>query len=588
VLLVFSHERERWIYEALETNLRNEIVRDAPAGLNVYTEYLDTMRFDDTAYHAQTVEYFRAKYAQRSISVVVPVSPIALDFVLQNRDDVFHGVPIVFASVNVARAREVARLPKVTGVAVIREVTSTVDLALAVHPDTRALFLPAGDSVQEHAWTETARLAMKKYDGRVAVEFLTGLSMGELEQRLAELPPHSLVLFAGLMYHDATGRYFLPEDIVRRISRVSNAPVYSTDDAELGLGIVGGSLYDMAPVGAAAGAMVRRLLAGEPLSSIPMQILNPNANAFDARQLARWGIDERRLPAGSVVRFRPPSLWRDYRRQVLAGVAIVIVQMLLIAGLVYERRARQRAEIDSRQNLALAADLDRRVTVSALTGSIAHELRQPLGSILYNTQAAERLVASDRATRDVLRDILTDIRMADIRASEIIERHRALMTAHAVELQSIDLHDVVRESVALVASDVRTRRVQLDVAPPVAACPVVGDPVLLQQVLVNLVVNAMDAMADTPPEYRRLTVRTTAGEETVEMTVRDAGTGLSSSLDGRLFEAFVTTKDSGLGIGLTIARAIVESHRGRLDARNNPEGGATFSVTLPKAVDAVL
>jgi C4-dicarboxylate-specific signal transduction histidine kinase len=302
---------------------------------------------------------------------------------------------------------------------------------------------------------------------------------------------------------------------------------------------------------------------------------------FDARAMQRWGIGESRLPPGSIVSFRRPSLWRDYRREVLVVLGGLLVQSLLIVGLLYQRRARRQAEIESRRNLGLAADANRRVMMTALTGSIAHEISQPLGSILHNAQAAEMLVSSKRATPEVLREILSDIRTEDVRATQIIERHRTMLRKHQINKMRIDIQAVVHESLALVAHDVRARQIALEVHPLPAPCFVAGDQVLLQQVLVNLVLNAMDAMVDTLPERRRITVQYAVRPDRVEVSVRDAGTGLPAQVDGGLFEPFVTTKTSGIGIGLTIARTIVEAHDGRIEAVNNPEGGATFRVMLP-------
>jgi signal transduction histidine kinase len=324
-----------------------------------------------------------------------------------------------------------------------------------------------------------------------------------------------------------------------------------------------------------------RVLHGETPDTIPLSSPDLTVSEVDWRQLRRWGINESRVPAGTVVRFQGPSLWRDHRAGVLAVVAGLVIQALLIGGLLFQRRARRRAEVDSRRNLALAAAADRHATMSALTGSIAHELSQPLNSILHNAQAGEMLVASNRATTDTLRDILSEIRTADVRATQIVERHRTMLKNQELDRKPLDIHAVVGESLALVAHETKTRHVDVDVDLAAGPCVIIGDQVLLQQVLVNLVMNAMDAMAETPPDRRRVSVHSKVGKESVEVSVRDAGTGLPSSVDGHLFEPFVTTKTHGIGIGLTIARTIVEAHRGSLDAHNNPEGGATFTVTLP-------
>ena len=147
----------------------------------------------------------------------------------------------------------------------------------------------------------------------------------------------------------------------------------------------------------------------------------------------------------------------------------------------------------------------------------------------------------------------------------------------------MDLHAVVGASLALVTHDLHTRQIEAAVDLSSQPCVIIGDPVLLQQVLVNLMMNAVDAMAATPPARRFLSIATTVRATDVQLSVRDSGTGLPAEIDGTLFTPFVTTKPNGLGVGLTIVRTIVEAHAGTIDARNNPDGGATFTITLPRS-----
>jgi len=579
VLIVFSHERERWLYDELEARLRREI---ETSGVNIYTEYLDAMRFADDQYRLRTMEYFRAKYAGREVSVIVPVSPLALDFVLEHRGQLFPDAPIVFASVNKARMDELARLPNLTGVAVSRELTSTLDLALTVQPDTQFVYIPAGTTALERTWTDDTRRTLARYEHRVKIEFLSGLSMAELEQRLARLPPRSIVLNAGLMYYDEAGQYFLPEEIMRQICHVSTAPVYSTGEPELGLGIVGGSLYDMEPVGAAAGAMVRRILSGDRAAHIPIEVLDPNQNLFDARQLQRWGIDERRLPAGAVVKFRPPSLWRDYRGTVIGAIALASLQAVLIAALIAEHYRRRQAERQSRTDLAALAQLDRRGAMDQLTGAIAHQLFQPLGAILHNAEAGKKIASrGSPGTPAEIADIFDDITRDEKRAAEIIQRMRMLLQKHELELQPADLNEIAFETIALIGPDARARGVQVESLLVNQACIVMGDRIHLQQVLLNLMMNGFDAVAAMPAERRRLIVRTHAADGRAIVSVEDMGPGVSAEALPRLFDPLFTTKAKGTGIGLSIARTIVAAHGGDIDVENNPLFGATFRISIP-------
>jgi C4-dicarboxylate-specific signal transduction histidine kinase len=168
---------------------------------------------------------------------------------------------------------------------------------------------------------------------------------------------------------------------------------------------------------------------------------------------------------------------------------------------------------------------------------------------------------------------------------QIIDRHRTMLKSRQLDKKPIDLHAVIDETLALVARDMSSRQVAATVNQSSSPCVIDADQVLLQQVLVNLVMNALDAMAETPPARRHVTISTDARPTDVDISVRDTGPGMPAHILGTLFTAFVTTKAHGLGIGLMIVRSIVDAHGGTIVARNNPEGGATFTVTPPQRID---
>src|SRR6185295_12716376 len=235
----------------------------------------------------------------------------------------------------------------------------------------------------------------------------------------------------------------------------------------------------------------------------------------------------------------------------------------------------------------MAAHAARAVMMTEITGSIGHELSQPLGSIRLNADTAEQLIASNRATLEELRDILRDIGREDERATRIVDRVRAMLKKQDIDKRPVDVFAVVRESVAFMAHDAAARRVQVDCRLPAAPCFVLGDQVMLQQVVVNLVLNAFDAMgeADTPAD-RRVLIEAVPGPATVEISVRDFGPGIPEHLSSRLFEPFVTTKPNGLGLGLSIVSSIVAAHGGTIGSHNAADGGAVFCITLPQTKTA--
>ena len=213
-----------------------------------------------------------------------------------------------------------------------------------------------------------------------------------------------------------------------------------------------GRLYDLSASGAAAGLVAQRVLSGQDPWNIPLQTLNADVTAFDARALRRFHIDESRLPTGSRVRFRPPSLWRDYRQTVLVAIAVAVTQTLLIVVLLVEYRRRRAAELRSRRDLANIALIERRGAMGQLTGSIAHELYQPLGAILRNAEAGKMMVASSSPpSLEEIQEIFEDIRRDDKRAGDVIQRMRTLLQKHELEERLVDVNEVARETIALLA-----------------------------------------------------------------------------------------------------------------------------------------
>ena len=240
---------------------------------------------------------------------------------------------------------------------------------------------------------------------------------------------------------------------------------------------------------------------------------------------------------------------------------------------------RKRAE-EAQQNLAHASRL---AVVGELTAMVAHEINQPLGAILSNADAAEMLLQSPEPPLDEIRQILSDIRKNDLRADQAIRRIRALLCKREMEMQSFDLNETLLDVLRLVTGDALRRRIQIrkEFAPGLPS--VFGDRVHLQQVLLNLIVNGMDAMKNTPEPSRQLTVQTKANGAGVEVAVTDCGHGIAPDKMPRIFESFFTTKKDGMGLGLSIARSIIEAHRGRIWAESNFLGGATFHFTVRAA-----
>jgi two-component system, LuxR family, sensor kinase FixL len=250
-------------------------------------------------------------------------------------------------------------------------------------------------------------------------------------------------------------------------------------------------------------------------------------------------------------------------------------------GVGFDISERKRMEFELQQKRNELAHVTRVSTVGQLASTLAHELNQSLGAILRNAEAAELFLQDPSPDLDELRAIMVDIRRDDQRAGEVIDRMRGLMRQRQAEQRSLDLNLLTKGVIAMVQSDADKRHVRLtqDIDPTLS--PVLGDRVQLQQVLINLLLNAFDALDDNQQENHLVTVSARPVNATVEVAVSDNGPGIAADKLLQVFEPFFSSKPSGLGMGLAISRGIIEAHGGQLWVKNNETGGATFTFSLP-------
>jgi signal transduction histidine kinase len=295
-------------------------------------------------------------------------------------------------------------------------------------------------------------------------------------------------------------------------------------------------------------------------------------------------VTESQLPPESEIRFRDPSFWETYRLQSIAVAAALLIQAALISILLHERRKRNDAEKEARSRMTELAHVNRRATAGELSSSIAHELNQPLGAILTNAETAELILRSPSPDLVELKEILADIRRDDERASQVLQRLRGFLKRTPFEVRNIDLNDIMREVFGFLAVQASACNVALYLQPAVSNLRVKGDPVQLQQVVLNLVVNSMEALSAIP--YGRTVIGRTElnGGSSAILSISDSGPGIPPAKLADIFDPFYTTKKQGMGMGLSIARTIVQAHNGRIWAENQPEGGVVFRISMPLAI----
>jgi signal transduction histidine kinase len=454
-------------------------------------------------------------------------------------------------------------------------------LILRLQPETRRIVVIGGTAEVDRSVIDRVKDAARSFTGRGEFDFWENRSMAELRQAVAALPPQTAILVSR-MFRDGAGQAVISTQVGQSIAQWANVPVYVMTDLALGTGAVGGSVGSIEAFGKRAGELALLILTGTAPASLPFEIRTNSVPMFDWRALKRWGISESRLLPNSIVRFRQPSVWEQYRWYILGALFIFALQGAMIGSLLLQRTRRRRAELELQRNREELAHVARVSTVGELTTSVAHELNQPLGAILSNAEAAEMFLAAEPPALDEVRDILADIRKDDQRASGVIRRMRSLLRKQDLAPQSIEINEEVEEVLKLLSIDASARKVAMKFERTADLPRVRCDPVHLQQVILNLVLNGMEAMAYLPEEKRRIVVRTAPGDNgTVEVAVADSGPGIPVDRLPKLFEPFFTTKKEGMGMGLSIARTIVEAHHGQIWAENNSGGGATLCFTVP-------
>ena len=580
VLLLHSFGPHFEPWSAVAGRFREELTRRSRNAVDLYEASLEMARLAQPTEEAPLVDYIRALFAGRDLDLVVAVGAPAARFFQKFRPQFFPSTPLLITAADQRTFSEGALTSNDTTVPSTLDLPKLVENILQVLPDTNNIAFVIGASPLERFWVEGMRQAFQPFAGRVTFEWFNDLSQEEMVKRAATLPPRSAVFYASVRV-DAAGKPNEQNRVLVSFREGANAPIFSYLDSNFGQGIVGGPVLSTQELGRRAAEVALRILNGERPGSIKTPPIGLGVPVFDWRELQRWNISEARLPLGSVVQFREPSMWERYRWQLVGFLIALLVQSAMISWLLIERYGRRKAELESRHRSLEVMHLNRTAEIGALSASFAHEVSQPLLAVELNAERAEQLLQADPPEVGKVREIVTDVRQANSLAMDVIRNLRNLLKRKS-HIQDCDLNAVIADAVHLLLPEANRRNIDLRLTGIQQVLPVRADPVHLQQVVLNLATNAMDAMTDSAPDARKITMQTArVGEATVEVSVSDTGTGIPEDKFGQIFETFYTTKEQGTGLGLSVARTIIETYEGKIWAENQAGGGAVFCFTLP-------
>lgn len=675
ILVLHSFEGNAPIFLRTDKGLSDRFFSGGISSQNQFFESLDLRRNPGPEHRKVLVEQMRVRYGHRQFDMIITMFPESLEFVLEDCRDIFPDVPIL--SLYLPQGFE---LPKTDRLIISHfprfDMIGTFEVALKLVPGAKRVYVVNGAHEVDRMLEDQARRELRKWEGQLEFQYVSHLPMGDILAALSSAPPDSIALLLGVA-RDISGKNQTTQEVAKRLSQVSTAPIFGVLDVALGEGVIGGSILSFEHIGAKAGELVLDILRGVPNTrNLPKTLEAPFLPMFDWRQLHRWNLSLSDLPEGSTIINREYTLW-DLRFYITAALAFVLVHSGMILMLLVQMRRRQSAEeslrrkteelnrffnvtLDllciantggyflhlnpawekalgySREELmnnrffefvhpddlgktqqavtrlasqtelvhfenryrckdgsyrilewtavpsgkliyAAARDLTERLEVEAearqrsaelvhmarvatlgeLTASLAHEINQPLSAIISNTQAAQRYLNAPVPDMAEIREILNDVAKEGNRVSEVINRLRTLLKKEKVEFEPLELNSVFREIALFLNSDavMRNIKVSLNLDPQLPL--VQGDRIQLQQVALNLVLNAFDSLSEQPRRECRVQNRTELKNSKVVAAIEDNGIGLSGGNAEKIFEPFYTTKAEGLGMGLSICRSII-------------------------------
>ena len=563
------------------TAIRGVLEEASSAGAEFYADSLDGLRFGGEALMPEFLQLMEKKYNREKADLVIGLGDYAAEFAARYHTQIWPGVPVLISSVTQDELRRHPIPGDFSFIPLRIDVDGTLALAETLQPKAHHLIVVGGATEDDHREVLlTANVARRRKTRAWVVETWEGLTLSELRQRLAKLDTNTAVVYT-TMYRDREGRAYFPFEVVGPMAEVSRAPIYGWYSTYVASGLAAGSIVTLESNGLRTGELAASILRRDAVHTgvvLPMAVPHCTANVG---QLEKLGIPRSLLPGDCVLVNVPRSIWREYRGVVLIALGVVIFQAFTIAALLAQRRRRRVAEDEATQRRSELARAARFASVGELSASIAHEVGQPLGAILSNTDAADLLLRAERTDSCELHEIFADVRRDALRANEVVQRLRVLLQKQAVAFGPVQLDAALNDTLILIAPEARRRGVIVESDFAAGTTEILGDRVQLEQVLLNLTINAMDAMQDVELSMRVLTISTRLMAHGFELAVGDRGTGISAEAGARLFEPFYTTKPHGMGLGLSIVRSIVDTHGGRVVARPRENGGSVFTVWLP-------
>jgi len=580
VLAIFAFKQALpWAYQ-VEESMRAAIGSEAPFPIELNVEHADRARYPEETYLGKIIDFYKYKYSGQKFDLILAIGDESAELLIEYGEHMFGDIPIVLISSEAGALPGNLERPNMVSLIWGWDIGKTLELIQNLLPNTQHLYFISGTSKTDLTVRNVAQKALKNTNVKFNTQFITDFVTSEMLEKIAHLPNDSVIFFLSVL-RDKNDEYFVSRDLMHVASEKANVPTFGMADTYLGHGIVGGNLLSAEHQGQRLIKTAIKIMNGESITSTDL-LEGDNLPMFDWRQLQRWSINESDLPPGSIVKYKEHSIWDDHKGKIIGAIATILLQSLAVILLLIQRKKRNQAESESQVLREDLAHVSRVLSMGEIATSLAHEINQPLTAIQSYAQAAQRFLQKDPPEYEEVGKSLGGVVEGSRRAKEVIQRIRMTLDKQPLERSPQKVRDLINGVFLLVQGKVEENKIllKLDIENPLPK--VFGDQVQLQQVLLNLMINGIEAVCENDGDIRKLIVSAyKEQDEDVVVSVKDNGIGINENVLNRPFDAFYTTKQEGLGMGLSISKSIIEDHGGRMWISKNPDKGVTFSFTVP-------
>ncbi len=584
IVIFFALHANLPAYQTLLEGFRTTFSEEYDQPYNLLIEYLDIGRLGDDKYAKYIIEQYNEKFKNTRIDLLITVAPGIIPVLEKYGLEALKRSPtisIVLDSLNADRGH--LNLENVVRMTLKYRFGQSIQSACSFFPNYNNIYIISGCAPTDKYFTSLVRAGIGNVEKSHHVRFITGMSMDSVIQVIRKIPAHSIVIIPTFL-SDNNGVQFSTPEVIGLIANNCDAPVFPLFDSFIKReGGIGGYVFSFNSVGKKTAVLAKEVLNGKPLREIAV----PDdfyQSVFDWRVLKKWDLlGSKALPSDSIFYYQKYNFIAEYKWYILAGIMFLILETFLIAFL-YKLNVRQKAVVkqktEAEELYRVLVREERLMMMVELTASLSHELSQPLTAILYNTQACLRYLKSGNAHESQVEELLLKIIKDDKRAGSLISSVRSLMKLETRVKEQVNIIPIIQETIALFEPQATHQHITVIVKNQDKPAYVLADKIQLQQVLLNLLYNAANAMENTKQGHKVISISQHTEKSSVTISVKDTGPGIGDEVKGTIFKPFVTSRKSGLGIGLAVSRNIIENHGGEIWAENCPEGGAEFSFRL--------